>query len=253
MSTNSVGKSWFESWFDSPYYHLLYSNRDDEEADAFILRLFGVIKAQAGCKVLDLACGAGRHARVMARLGNKVTGLDLSIESIAKAKSLSSGERYEVGDMRSFGLAEHFDCIFNLFTSFGYFENVDDNSAVLQRVFEHLDDDGTFVLDYFNAHKVMANLIPEEEKKMGNVHFSISKELRNGHICKGIKIVDGAEQFQFEERVQLFHFDDFERMLERAGFVIEQVFGSYKLEPLTAGSPRLIIVAKKKTHAPVVD
>ncbi len=253
MSTNSTGKPWFESWFDSPYYHLLYSNRDDKEADAFIVRLLNVLNAEKGGKVLDLACGAGRHARVMARLGYQVTGLDLSVESIAKAKSLSSGETYEVGDMRFFELGQRFDCVFNLFTSFGYFENSEDNSAVLQRVFEHLAEDGTFVLDYFNATCVIANMVPTEEKMIGNVHFSISKEVRNGHICKGIEIVDGAEQLHFEERVQLFHFEDFKKMLERAGFAIKQVFGSYKLDPMTAESPRLIIVAKKKTHAPVVD
>lgn len=246
MSINSSGKSWFESWFDSPYYHLLYANRNEDEADAFLVRLLGAIDARPRGTVLDLACGAGRHARVMSRLGYSVTGVDLSVESISKARSLSGDEKYEVGDMRTFELGARFDCIVNLFTSFGYFENAEDNARVLERVFEHLEDNGTFVLDYFNAKRVLSKMIGQENKKMGNVHFSISKEVRNGHICKGIKITEGTEEFQFEERVQLFYFQDFEKMLEISGFDVQHVFGSYKLEPFTSESPRLIIVAKKK-------
>ncbi|MFT5247978.1 MAG: SAM-dependent methyltransferase, partial [Litorivivens sp.] len=213
MSIKSPAKSWFESWFDSPYYHLLYSNRDDNEADAFLGRLLSEISAGPKSDVLDLACGAGRHARVMSKLGHNVTGLDLSVESIAKAKSISNTEEYLVGDMRTFNLGQSFDCIFNLFTSFGYFEDINDNLKVLKRINEHLDDDGTFVLDYFNSVNVLAKLLPYEEKEMNNVHFSISKDVRNGHICKGIKIIDGEVEQSFEERVQLFHFEDFRTML----------------------------------------
>ena len=253
MSIKSSEKSWFESWFDSPYYHLLYSNRDENEADAFLGRLLSEISAPQNSQILDLACGAGRHARVLSNLGHQVTGLDLSVESIAKARENSTKEKYQVGDMRTFELGHRFDCVLNLFTSVGYFEDVEDNLKVLHRIHEHLDDKGTLVLDYFNSVKVLAQFIPREEKEMNNVYFFISKEVRNGHICKEIQIADGDVRQKFEERVQLFHFKDFELMLEKTGFLVEKVFGSYSLESLTNDSPRLIIVAKKKKNAPIVD
>ena len=113
--------NWFEEWFDSPYYHLLYCNRSAEEAESFIKKLTQKLDLRKGAKVLDVACGKGRHSRTLASLGYDVTGIDLSANSIAFAKNFENAHlKFEVFDMRKTYAAQKFDYVFNLFSSFGY-------------------------------------------------------------------------------------------------------------------------------------
>ena len=78
--------TWFASWFDSPYYHVLYKDRDDSEAADFMNRLTQYLHLHPTSKILDLACGKGRHSRYLSSLGYDVTGVDLSSQSITFAK-----------------------------------------------------------------------------------------------------------------------------------------------------------------------
>ena len=94
-------KEWFKSWFDTTWYHLLYRHRDEEEARRFMSRLTSFFPVPAGARILDLACGKGRHAAFLAEKGYEVTGIDLSGESIRTAKKMESERlRFEVADMR---------------------------------------------------------------------------------------------------------------------------------------------------------
>ena len=79
-------KEWFAEWFDTSYYHILYQNRNDEEAKRFIQALLGVLKLTPNSSLLDLACGKGRHAVTLNSSGHRVLGVDLSAQSIAAAK-----------------------------------------------------------------------------------------------------------------------------------------------------------------------
>jgi 2-polyprenyl-3-methyl-5-hydroxy-6-metoxy-1,4-benzoquinol methylase len=81
-------KSWFSTWFDSPYYHILYEQRDEKEAASFIQALQQKLHIQPGMNVLDAACGKGRHAYNNHQMGYEVCAFDLSVESIAEAKKL---------------------------------------------------------------------------------------------------------------------------------------------------------------------
>ena len=115
---------WFASWFDSAHYHRLYSHRDQAEARAFVDRLIDRLEPARGASMLDLGCGSGRHARCLAARGFRVTGLDLSAGSLARARSQSRPDvRYVEQDMRQPFGTNAFDLVFSLFTSFGYFED----------------------------------------------------------------------------------------------------------------------------------
>ena len=76
---------WFENWFDTTWYHTLYSDRDYTEASRFIENLIGFLKPTENATILDLACGKGRHAKHINRLGYRVWGVDLSSSSIESA------------------------------------------------------------------------------------------------------------------------------------------------------------------------
>jgi len=239
-------KEWFESWFDTEFYHILYQNRNDKEAERFIDNLFNHLKLPERSKVLDLACGKGRHARTMASKGVRVTGADLSENSIAFARQFKSeGLDFLVHDMRD-QLPQTFKAVFNLFTSFGYFDELDDNKRVIRAVHDMLEPDGYFVIDFMNAIKVVKNLIPKEEKLIDGILFKIEREFNGQHIYKHIRFTNNGQNHHYTERVQYLIEDDFRHLLSSNGFTVRETFGDFNLSPFDPdNSDRLIIVAQK--------
>ncbi len=243
-------KSWFEKWFDTPYYPILYGNRNDHEAEAFVNRLTKEIKRLATSdrlSVLDLACGSGRHSRVFHQLGFKTTGIDLSVRSIETAKRESDPSiDFQVADMRTFDLPQPFDVIVNLFTSFGYFESEDDNLKVLDRVKHHLRPGGVFVIDFLNATKVIKDLVKNETISRGGIEFTITRTYTGTHFVKNISFEDKGHDYSFNEYVQALTFDRIREMLEASGFLFVDVRGDYSLANFAEpSSERVIIFARK--------
>lgn len=238
---------WFVKWFNSPYYHILYKNRSLTEAEDFIKKLTENLHLANHAKVLDLACGKGRHAVTLNKLGYNVLGIDLSIESIKYAKQFENEHlKFEVHDMREVYHENEFDAVFNLFTSFGYFEDYNDNFKVFEAVKTQIKEHGIFILDYLNAEKVVANMIPYEEKLIDEILFKITKSVENGFIKKEIDFTDKGETFHFEEYVRLIYFNDFKTIYETEGFELKEVFGNYNLDDFNENnSDRLILVLKK--------
>ena len=110
---------WFKDWFNSSYYHQLYFNRDDREAEAFINKLIDHLQPSGDAKMLDVACGKGRHAMQLAEKGFDVTGIDLSEESIEEAlRSENDRLHFYRHDMRHPFWINYYDYTFNFFTSF---------------------------------------------------------------------------------------------------------------------------------------
>ena len=237
--------TWFASWFDTPYYHILYKDRDYAEAQVFMDNITHYLNLPDDAKILDLACGKGRHSIYLNQLGYDVTGADLSENSIEKA-SESANEKlhFEVHDMR-IPFEQKFDAIFNLFTSFGYFENDADNLTTLKSIQESLSEYGFAVIDFMNVQNVIDNLVPEEVKTVDNIDFHIKRYVKDGHIFKEIDFEDKGEKFHFTEKVQALTLQDFEEMMEEAGIYLLDTFGDYKLKKFYKNeSERLIMVFK---------
>lgn len=237
---------WFVDWFDTEYYHQLYKTRDDKEAQLFIAKLLDFLKLAPSSAVLDLACGKGRHSRTLASYGFDVTGVDLSANSIQSAQEFEQANlRFAVQDMRE-PLNQKFDAVFNLFTSFGYFDSQEDNSKVIQAVHSMLNPDGIFVIDFMNAFRVAKNLVHNEVKTIDDVEYRIQREFTGEHIIKDIQVVDGKKRFKFSERVQYLIENDFRTLLSSNGFEVLEIFGNFSLESFhQENSDRLIVIAKK--------
>jgi cyclopropane fatty-acyl-phospholipid synthase-like methyltransferase len=248
MDKTNNKNEWFKTWFDSPYYSILYKNRSDEEAALFLDNLTTKLDLPDRARVLDLACGKGRHSIYLNKKHFRVVGIDLSNNSIAHAKKYETETlHFETGDMRYFDLSLKFDAILNLFTSFGYFESLDDNLKVLSNIKGHLLKDGFFVMDYFNAYKVEEALIPHEVKELDGYKFDISKEISNGQIIKTIAFDVEGQAFSFQEKVQLLYDEAINEMLASSGFEILHTFGNYQLDSFnTKSSDRYIVIAKLK-------
>lgn len=241
-------KEWFDEWFDTPYYHILYKHRDYKEAEDFISNLELALRLRPGDSILDMACGKGRHSIFLNKKGYDVTGVDLSSQSIALAKQYENEQlKFAVHDMREIYAQEKFQYIFNLFTSFGYFENEDENLKAIEAMNTALKQNGTLVLDFLNPDVVIKGLVPEEKKVIDEISFYINREIRDGWIIKNIKLNDQGRDFHFQERVKAIGVEEFLRFFSKSGFTVEQIYGNYELMPYDASSSdRLIFIAKKK-------
>jgi SAM-dependent methyltransferase len=240
-------RKWFQYWFNSPYYHILYSQRNDEEAEFLIDNLSEYLKPAPNAKILDIACGRGRHAVYLNKKGYDVTGIDLSEQSIKYARQFEQKHlHFFVHDMRRLSFINYFDLSLNLFTSFGYFETEKDHVNALKSFRKGLKPDGTLVIDYFNSIKILKNLTKQEVKTVEGIEFHINKFISEGKIIKHINFEHRSKAFAFEERVQAFQLQDFESMFLKSGLKIVQTFGNYSLEAYDeTKSDRLILVCKK--------
>lgn len=245
QNTKPQTSNWFASWFDTPYYHILYKERNYREAQVFMDNLTHFLNLPEKAKVLDLACGKGRHAIYLNQLGYEVVGADLSENSIAEAnKNQNASLHFQVHDMRE-TFEDKFDAIFNLFTSFGYFENDEDNLTTLKAMKASLTENGFAVIDFMNVNQVVANLVPEEVKTVENIDFHIKRYLKDDHIYKEITFTDKEEQFHFIEKVKALTLQDFEQLMEEAGIFLLAIFGDYKLKKFHKNdSERLIMIFK---------
>lgn len=238
-------KNWFASWFDTPYYHILYKDRDYTEAQGFIDTITQYLNLEPGAPVLDLACGKGRHSIYLNQLGYDVTGVDLSANNIAEArKSANEKLRFERHDMRE-PFPGQFEAVFNLFTSFGYFDDESDNLRTLRAIQHNLTESGLAVIDFMNVDAVLPHLIPQQTKTVDGIDFHITKSYDGRFILKNIDFTAEGQTFSFTEKVRAFTLADFESMMEQTGLYLLDVFGDYKLRKYhKTESPRLILIFK---------
>ncbi len=242
-------KTWFESWFDTPYYHILYGHRDQSEASGFIQNLLNHLNPEPTDHFLDLACGKGRHALEIAIQGFHTTGIDLSTNSINHAKQIDHPLlEFHVGDMRHVHFPEKFNYIFNLFTSFGYFEKKDELLKTLIAINKQLQPGGRFVLDYLNVVKTRAIIGGgvHQDFDIDGVLFSTRKKVSKQFISKQINVTDGTDQYEFFEHVWNLDLGDFDELFEKSGFTVQTIFGDYQLNKFDSSrSDRLIVIVTK--------
>jgi SAM-dependent methyltransferase len=236
---------WYASWFDTPYYHILYKDRDHEEAHQFMDNLTNYLNLPEDGKVLDLACGKGRHSVYLNSLGYNVTGVDLSENSIEYAKQFENDTlRFEVHDMCK-PYNEKFDAVFNLFTSFGYFDKDEDNLNTIKAIKEDLNEFGFGVIDFMNTDFIIENLVAEDVKTVEGIDFHQKRYVKDGYIIKDISFTADGEDYNFQERVKALTLKDFEALFEKAGVFLLDVFGDYKLRKYyKTTSERLVMIFK---------
>ena len=237
---------WFETWFDSKYYHILYKHRDEQEAIKFLDNITQYLNITKG-KILDVGCGKGRHAKYFNELGFNVVGIDLSLNSIAKAKlNETQNLKFYKFDMRNVFKENSFNLVTNLFTSFGYFDNSLDEQKTINAMVKNLKKDGILIIDFMNVKKIINNLVSKESKKINSVEFDITRELKDNYILKNISINDQDISLKFQEKVHALTLIDFSKMLQKASMSIIDKFGNYNLDDFNAlQSDRLILIARK--------
>ena len=243
--------AWFKTWFNTPYYHILYKDRNFEEAENFITLLINDLKIPEHSKIIDLACGKGRHAVFLNRMGFEVLGLDLSEESISQNKIFENDTlKFKVHDMREAIYPEistqKVYAVCNLFTSFGYFESDVEDKKIFRSVADALVDNGCFILDFLNEQWVKNTLVPQAITTKGDIEFHISKRIEDQHVIKDINFKDQGEAFHFFEKVKLHTLEEIGSYAEEFGFERVKIYGDYHLGAFDRDtSPRCINVFRK--------
>ena len=240
--------AWFKNWFDSKYYHILYKKRNHAEAILLIDNLLNQINPPKNSMFLDLACGTGRHAIYLSKRGFKEEGFDLSKKSLEKAKQNENKNlKFYSKDIRNFKKNNTYNFVLNLFTSFGYFEDEKDNKKVFKNVQESLKRGGLFIIDFFNATKVISELKNYETKKIDDITFEIHKTYDKDFVYKEICITDRKNKHTFTEKVRLINKNQFIDYTKDLNMELLKTFGDYYLNDYhEANSQRLLLVFQKK-------
>ena len=247
-------KTWYKEWFNSPFYHKLYFERDEEEAKAFICEMIEHLQPAPRSRMLDVACGRGRHSKILASLGFMVTGIDISPDSIAAAKQFETDNLdFFIHDMRLPFWGNYFDYAFNFFTSFGYFNTRREHDNSIRTIAQSIKPNGYFVLDYLNAHYAEDHLVHNEEKEITETVYKIVRWHDESHFYKKIEVNDSSliHPFSCTEKVAKFSLGDFTDMLSFQNMQVKEVFGDYHFHKYDIQkTPRLIIIAGKKENIP---
>ena len=236
---------WFQNWFDTPYYHLLYDHRNEKEAEFFMKKLLQFLKLKEGDKILDLPCGKGRHALFLSAMGYDVVGADLSKNSIASAKLFENEKlKFRIHDMRD-PLIGNYNAIFNLFTSFGYFNDEQTNLNVLRHFKNALLKNGHIVIDFLNIKKVENELVPEDTINKNGIDFYIKKYIKNDFLIKEISFEVNDKKHKYIEKLQCLTLEKMIGFTQKINLKINHVFGDYYLTTFDErNSDRLILIIK---------
>jgi SAM-dependent methyltransferase len=233
---------WFEEWFGEEYLRL-YPHRDDADAERAVGLICRSVGLEPGWRVLDVACGAGRHARAFVAAGARCFGLDLSATLLRLARQVTDAPLIRA-DMRWLPIRPaSIDLTVNLFTSFGYFERDAEHTAALQEMVSTVRPGGWFVIDFLNPAAVRRQLVPEETLELPGQTVQVSRSVSpdGRYVCKSIRAPKGRH---FMERVRLFEPDQMSAMLKRAGVKVRLAFGDYDASPLTPDAARTILVGQ---------
>ncbi len=254
-SRDDSSREWFEDWFNHPLYLQVYSHRDEAEAArcvGTIMRLTGLDRDPCATSILDIACGAGRHAIAFSGMGCDVTANDLSSFLLGTARSEAGSKGLDISftnsDMRTIRLDRKFDLVAQLFSSFGYFETEEEDLAVLRNVRSMLDPGGWYVLDLVNPSWLEAHFVPRSEKRAGELSITEERTMADGKVVKRIGIADAeGRRLAFTESVKLFPRETISAMLRSEGFDVVRVVGDYAGAEFDAEhSPRMILFSKKR-------
>ena len=238
---------WFKNWFDSPYYHILYKKRDSIEAKFFIDNLINFLQVPNNSKIIDIACGKGRHSIYLEQKKMNVTGIDISQKSIDYAKKYENDNlHFFKHDMRREFKKDTYDFALNLFTSFGYFKTIEEHQAAINAMALNLKKEGYLIIDFMNVNKTLKDLVYNEEKKVDGIHFNITRRLKQNYIEKKITFQNKKQDYVFKEKVMAFRLSDLSNFVVNAKLKIVNVFGDYSfMEFNEETSDRVILICKK--------
>jgi SAM-dependent methyltransferase len=249
-----VDPAWYDDFFESEWLDLFALTRPPEQAVQEVEFVVEQLGLETGARVLDLACGHGRHSLELARRGFRVTGVDLSPRSLELARRAAEAEALELefvrSDMREIAFDDEFDAALNLFTAFGYFEREEENQRVLEAVARALRPGGAFLIDVINplglARRYQTRIwedVPEDAIMLSEHDWDVLAG-RNVAVWRFVH-ADGTRG-ELRHSVRMYAPWELASMLERAGLPVERGWGDFEGTPLSHESRRLILLGRRR-------
>ena len=245
MNPNAISKTWYVDAFGDQYLSI-YRHRSDDAAMAEIADLFAYLNLQGTERILDVCCGNARHLAAMRRLGFDAYGMDLSPQLLAEASTRPEADARVVrADIRFSPFVPRFDVVTNLFSSFGYFDEVE-NVAAFRELARGVVSGGILVLDHANRTYVKATLEPQTVEHRDDVTIHHRRSIEGDYVVKltTVRESDGTQRTQ-GERLRLYRETEMQHLFQSAGFVDIRSVGSFTGTPLTPDSPRMITIGVK--------
>ncbi len=247
---------WYVQFFKGDYLriygHALQQDRTDLEAQ-FAIHALGL---EPHHNVLDLCCGQGRHSLALAKTGLNVTGVDLSEEMLAIARSnadeVGLGIALQQADMRRLPdeFSGKFDAVINMFSSFGYLESEDDDQQVLHQIARCLKPGGKLLMDLLNREWVIINNEETDWHRHDDGRIVLERrqlDLRTStnHLTYTEILPDGSRNEMSDLHMRLYSLTELTKMLAAAGLNFDYVHGGFRGEAYSVDARRMIIVATK--------
>lgn len=244
---------WWSSYFDQQYlleYEPIFTLEKDRHEAARLIELLGL---PVGARILDVPCGQGRHAHLLAESGFEVDGLDYSAHLLKKAKARGTSKtlRYTQGDMRALPTrwTERFDAVVNLFTSFGFFTDPNDDLRVVREFARVLKPGGVLVWHGGSRDGVMARFL-ERDWWTTDDGTMVAHERSFDPLSGLISIrstfrgpnVDGNREYQ----IRLYTATRLSEICAEAGLVVEQAFEGFTHRPLRRRSSEMLLIARRE-------
>lgn len=239
-------RDWFKKWFSSDEYLRVYAHRNKKDAENLINLILKNVSIPHNAKILDAACGAGRHSILLSQMGYNVTAFDLS-KSLLKIGmqnccELKTDVKFVCADIRNAHFKSHFNLVLNMFTSFGYFQTDSENFRFFVNARSFLSEGGFIVVDYFNKEFLTRNLISETKKVINKNTIIERREIKNGFVIKDILIRKDGEEKLFHEMVKLYSYEDIMSKFIQFGYRPTKIFGDYDGNEFAKDSSERLIV-----------
>ncbi|MCJ7450789.1 MAG: class I SAM-dependent methyltransferase [Candidatus Nanohaloarchaeota archaeon QJJ-9] len=245
-------EEWFEDeefWntFKDYLFDLDRLDKSEEQVEDVV----DLVDLEPGAKVLDQACGIGRHVVEFSKMGFDVTGIDITEKFLEEARRIVDGKNQEAelihADMREFVREEEFDLVVNLFTSFGYFEGREDDRKVVKNVYHSLSEGGAYVVD-IKGKEIMAERFQERDwHNLEGGYVLEEREMTRDWSWMENRwiLVKGGEAKVYEVPHRLYSAYELRSLFEEVGFSEVEVYGSFKGDEYGLDSEKLIVVGYK--------
>ncbi len=245
-----------QSWYNKDEFWLtfesiLFNQKRLADTASQVDHIIKLLQIKEDAKMLDLCCGIGRHSLELSRRGFKVTGVDRTKSYLDKAKNQAKSEGLKIefvhDDMRTFCRADAFDVVVNIFTSFGYFEDLEDDRKVVNNVFRSLKSGGKFLIEA-EGKEILARKFRERDwNKIDEYIILEDRKLINNweKIESRWIILKDDQRIEHKLILRLYSAVEINSLLKQCGFSDVKVYGSLEGIDYDHRAKRLVVVAQK--------
>ncbi len=248
-----ASEPWYVRYFGKDYFHIYEEVLAPQRAAQETAYIIDRLALSPGSAILDLCCGHGRHSIELAKLGYRVTGLDLSKVFLERARRDADAAGVDVrwvqSDMRQIPFEAEFDAVINMFTAFAYLETKAEDQKVLDAVFGVLAPGGVFLIENVLRESVLRGFMPYGVAHLADDVIAIHErefDLRASRLNDRVTLIHpGGARTEYDTSMRFYTLTELEEMLQAAGLALDSYWGGLDASPLHLDSRRLVLLARR--------